>query len=117
MLLAAIVLDWCIGDPRWPTHPVIRIGQWIGWLESLLHKEDGKGISAQAQKLRGLFLLLSTLVLTCLLMYLILWAARWVHPWIGYAVNTWFISTTIAIKGLKDAAMRVYRPLQQELMD
>jgi adenosylcobinamide-phosphate synthase len=117
MLLAAIVIDWAIGDPRWPTHPVIRIGQWISWWESRLHKEEGAGLSAQAQRLRGVLLLISTLIVAFALMVLILAIARWVHPWVGYAVNTWFISTTIAIKGLKDAAMQVYRPLQQERMD
>src|SRR5690606_27948572 len=34
-------------------------------------------------------------------------------PWVGYAVNTWLIATTIAIKGLKDAAMLVYEPLSR----
>ncbi|UUZ80883.1 adenosylcobinamide-phosphate synthase CbiB [Paenibacillus sp. P26] len=37
--------------------------------------------------------------------------AHAIHPWLGYAVNVWFISTTVAVKGLKDAAMQVYRPL------
>ncbi|SFL13589.1 adenosylcobinamide-phosphate synthase [Paenibacillus sp. 1_12] len=117
MLLAAIMIDWLIGDPRWPTHPVIRIGQWINWLESKLHREEGKGISRQAQKRRGIVLLVSTLLLTFILMYTLLLTARWIHPWLGYVVNVWFISTTIAIKGLKDAAMQVYRPLQQNQMD
>lgn len=24
---AAILVDWIIGDPKWPTHPVIWIGE------------------------------------------------------------------------------------------
>ena len=32
IVIAAIVIDMIIGDPPWPTHPVIRIGNWIGWL-------------------------------------------------------------------------------------
>ncbi len=39
-------------------------------------------------------------------------AARSIHEWLGYLVSTWFISTTIAIKGLKDAAYLVYNPLR-----
>ena len=27
MTAAAIALDWLIGDPKWPTHPVILIGR------------------------------------------------------------------------------------------
>ena len=26
---AAIVMDWIIGDPKWPTHPVIWIGRFV----------------------------------------------------------------------------------------
>ena len=44
-------------------------------------------------------------------------AAAWIHPWLGYAVSAWFISTTIAVKGLKEAAMLVYRPLTKGLLD
>jgi adenosylcobinamide-phosphate synthase len=117
MLLAAIMIDWLIGDPRWPTHPVIRIGQWISWLESKLHRENARAVSRQAQRLKGIVLLVSTLMFTFLVMYTLLLVARWIHPWLGYAVNVWFISTTIAIKGLKDAAMQVYRPLQLDQME
>jgi adenosylcobinamide-phosphate synthase len=119
MLIAAIVIDWTIGDPRWPTHPVIRIGQWIRWLESKLHKHNGANVpfTPAAQRLRGVLLTVSTLVLAFAAMLLMLWLARWIDPWLGYAVNTWFISTTIAIKGLKDAAMKVYEPLRQGKLD
>jgi adenosylcobinamide-phosphate synthase len=117
MLIAAIVIDWVIGDPRWPTHPVIRIGHWIQWMESWLHQQDGAEVSPAAQRLRGVVLTISTLALVFAAMGLVLWLARWIHPWLGYAINTWFIATTIAIKGLKDAAMKVYYPLQQGRMD
>jgi adenosylcobinamide-phosphate synthase len=50
-------------------------------------------------------------------MWLVLWLAGQIHPWVGYAVNIWFISTTIAVKGLKDAAMQVYRPLAAGLIE
>lgn len=34
-----------------------------------------------------------------------------IHPWLGYLAHTWLISTTIAVKGLKDAAMHVHEPI------
>jgi adenosylcobinamide-phosphate synthase len=40
-----------------------------------------------------------------------------IHPWAGYAVTAWFIATTIAVKGLKDAAMLVYKPLIDGRLD
>ena len=45
-------------------------------------------------------------------MLVLILAARSIHAWLGYLVSTWFISTTIAIKGLKDAAYLVYNPLR-----
>ncbi|MCS7460810.1 adenosylcobinamide-phosphate synthase CbiB [Paenibacillus doosanensis] len=112
MLIAAILVDWWIGDPRWPTHPVIWIGRWIGYMESRLHPPEAAPLPPASQRLRGVALTISTLALAFLAMGLILWLSRLIHPWLGYAVNTWFISTTIAVKGLKDAAMQVYDPLR-----
>ncbi len=116
MLVAAIIIDWLIGDPRWPTHPVIRIGQWIRWVELKLHPEAVSRDSSR-ERLRGVLLTVSTLTISFAAIWLLLWVARQIHPWLGYAVNTWFISTTIAIKGLKDAAMKVYVPLMDGRMD
>lgn len=46
IVAAAIALDWIIGDPRWPTHPVIWIGRLIRMLEkSLRRKEEGRSVS------------------------------------------------------------------------
>lgn len=108
MLAAAVALDWWIGDPRWPTHPVIRIGRLIARLERVLLRAAD---SPAVQRLKGAVLTAVTVGLA----YAVLWgmvrAAFAVHPWLGYALNTWFISTTVAVKGLKDAALDVYRPL------
>lgn len=118
MLVAAIIIDWLIGDPRWPTHPVIRIGQWISWMQLKLHPETETGSrNPDSERMRGVLLTLSTLAVSFSIMWLLIWVARCVHPWLGYAVNTWFISTTIAIKGLKDAAMKVYTPLLEGRLD
>lgn len=34
-----------------------------------------------------------------------------IHPWLGWAAEAVLIATTIAVKGLKDAGMEVYRHL------
>src|SRR5690606_29758556 len=97
-------------------HPVILIGKWIHRLERWLtggNKERAAHRSAPAvQRTKGILLTAITVVTSFMLMWAMLEAARLIHPWLGYAVNTWFISTTIAIKGLKDAAIQVYEPLQ-----
>lgn len=113
MLIAAIIIDWLVGDPKWPTHPVIYIGQWIRWLEKQLRSASPSLKSAKNTRLRGVLLCFLTVGFCYGLMWAILAICNFIHPWLGYAVNTWFISTTMAIRGLKDAGMLVYNPLQK----
>lgn len=110
MTAAAIALDWIIGDPRWPTHPVILIGRWIRWMEGMLHKENDR---QTASKSKGVLLITTTALISFCSVLAIILAARAINEWLGYAVCTWLISTTIAIKGLKDAAYLVYNPLRK----
>ncbi|MZQ84705.1 cobalamin biosynthesis protein CobD [Paenibacillus sp. 5J-6] len=115
MTAAAIVLDWLIGDPRWPTHPVILIGRWIRWMEGLLRK---KSYMPMREKLNGVLLTTTTIIISSGSVFILILAARSINEWLGYAVCTWLISTTIAVKGLKDAAYLVYNPLRKgELAD
>ncbi|SFD70581.1 adenosylcobinamide-phosphate synthase [Paenibacillus catalpae] len=113
---AAIVIDWIIGDPKWPTHPVIWIGRLIRMLEKLLRRKEERR-SARRVKGFGIILTVVTLILSFSIMLGITEVAAWIHPWLGYAVSAWFISTTIAVKGLKEAAMLVYRPLAADNLE
>ncbi|KIL36251.1 cobalamin biosynthesis protein [Gordoniibacillus kamchatkensis] len=108
MSLAAVVIDWLVGDPARLPHPVVGIGRWIVFADRRLRRP---GLSPSALKLRGVALLLSTLLLASGAAALAVGVARWLHPYLGYAAGTWLISTTLAVKGLKDAAMKVYKPL------
>jgi len=115
---AAIIVDLLVGDPKWPTHPVIRIGQLIRWLERRLYRtEDGGAAFSRRLRLRGVVLTAVTILTAYIVMTVIVIAADAVNRWLGYAVSVWFVSTTIAVKGLKDAAMRVYRPLAAGNLD
>ena len=118
MLIAAIVIDWIIGDPRALPHPVIYIGRLIKWMEQILLRLDQDSNSNASsrkqiytQRMRGAVLVIVVTLFTFAATESICIAAFWIHPWLGYAVQTWLISTTIAIKGLKDAALLVYTPL------
>jgi len=113
---AAIAIDWIVGDPKWPTHPVIWIGRLIRLLEGMLAPERFKDRPSVVRGL-GVVLTIVTLVMSCGTMWLIVWAADALHTWLGYAVSAWFISTTLAVKGLKDAAMLVYKPLMAGRLD
>ncbi|AEI45311.1 adenosylcobinamide-phosphate synthase CbiB [Paenibacillus mucilaginosus] len=112
--LAAVVIDWVIGDPQWKwlTHPVVWIGRLIRLLERGLYRTPGEvGGDSLTLRLRGLMLTLITIAAAYGAVWAVCRAAESIHPWLGYAASGWFISTTIAVKGLKDAAMLVYRPL------
>ncbi|NBD22372.1 adenosylcobinamide-phosphate synthase CbiB [Paenibacillus glycinis] len=107
---AAIAIDWAVGDPRWITHPVILIGRMIAWLERVLRPE-GVRLTPIALKRRGVLLTVATVLVSAAATAGICWLAAWIHPWLGYAASAWLMSTTMAVKGLKDAAMLVFRPL------
>lgn len=116
IVLAAIALDWWIGDPRRLPHPVVGIGKLISAFERWLANHAASRASpgrklAIRKRWRGV--LLAAIVTS------VSFAATWaigallgrIHPWLGYLAHAWLISTTIAVKGLKDAAMLVHEPL------
>lgn len=110
IIAAAIVIDWIIGDPKYPTHPVIWMGRWIKWLQNKLYRSE-VAYSERSLLWRGLVLLVSTLALVAVIMFTITEITYMIHPWLSYMVSAWLLSTTIAVKGLKDAALLVYQPL------
>ncbi|WP_276355605.1 adenosylcobinamide-phosphate synthase CbiB [Cohnella caldifontis] len=110
MLIAALLIDWVIGDPKRIPHPVVWIGKWIALWE-------GKLLPRPAKRLNGVLLVLFVTGSAFALTWAAVSLAAWIHPWLGYVLQTWLISTTIAVKGLKDAAMLVYKPLSRGDME
>ncbi|MBB6694503.1 cobalamin biosynthesis protein CobD [Cohnella xylanilytica] len=108
MVLLAVVVDWLVGDPARIPHPVVWIGKLISRLERVLLRP---GDGARRKRLAGVVLALAVTLISFGAMWGIAALATWVHPWLGFAANVWFVSTTFAVKGLKQAAMRVYEPL------
>jgi adenosylcobinamide-phosphate synthase len=125
MLAAAIMIDWIFGDPRLLPHPVIGIGRLISALERRLHRsnhwnavsvaDDPDAASfdqhAKQQRNRGVLLTVIVTLASGIIVWGICALLGLIHPWLGLAAHTWLISTTIAVKGLKEAAMLVYEPL------
>ncbi|AIQ12247.1 adenosylcobinamide-phosphate synthase CbiB [Paenibacillus durus] len=108
IVITAIVIDLLIGDPRGIPHPVIGIGKTISAAESALRKW---GTGRAAERALGVLLVLIVLSAVYAAAFLILWLAGLIHPIIRLLAEVWLISTTIAIKGLGDAGMQVFRPL------
>lgn len=101
----AVLIDFIIGDPpTWP-HPV----KWIGSGISLLEKWLNRGRSRKAKGICMVFVIVSV---TFLITAILVWGFYQLHPIVGIVMESILLSTTIAQKGLKDAALLVYRPLK-----
>lgn len=104
ILVAAILLDLWIGEPKWIPHPVVQMGKLISFLEKKWNKgkyRKGKGVG-----------LTVTVVLTVFLLTIsILYIVYQIHPVVGTILQIYLISTTIAVKGLSTAAKDVLSPL------
>ena len=110
LLLAALVLDEVIGDPRWIyrtlPHPTVLMGWGISWLDRLLNRENfGDGMR------RILGTLAIGLVLACMA-YLGIWLSHLLADlaW-GGALEALLVSTLIAQQSLYLHVREVARTL------
>jgi adenosylcobinamide-phosphate synthase len=109
-LTIAVIIDLIIGDPpEWP-HPV----KWMGSLIGKLEKHWNKG---SAKKAKGIAMLLTVLLTVGFITFLLTAIFYWLHPAAGILVEAVLISTAIAQKSLKEAALTVYQPLKKEDME
>ncbi|SEM09886.1 adenosylcobinamide-phosphate synthase [Mesobacillus persicus] len=105
-LTFAVLIDLVVGDPpNWP-HPV----KWFGSLISKLENRWNKGVY---QKEKGLMMVLTVLVVVGGSSFLLVVGAYSIHPLVGIGIEAILIATTIAQKGLKEAALTIYRPLER----
>ncbi|MBN2125734.1 MAG: cobalamin biosynthesis protein CobD [Deltaproteobacteria bacterium] len=94
LISMGFVLDFIIGDPQYPFHPVRLIGHGIARLEGFLRARglDGRGGGA---------LLAGTMFLISLLAYLLLDGVfRLVHPWAGFLFNLYLCTSLLALGDL-----------------
>lgn len=109
-LTLAVLIDLIIGDPpNWP-HPV----RWMGSLIAKLDKALNKG---KMKKLTGIVMVLIVLSIIGSLAFLIVTFFYSLHIAAGILVEAILISSAIAQKSLKEAAMTVYEPLEKGDMD
>ncbi|RUQ31626.1 cobalamin biosynthesis protein CobD [Peribacillus cavernae] len=103
----AYVLDLLIGDPKsWP-HPV----KWMGTLIGFLDKRWNKGSN---KKLLGILMTGTVLATVVLPTAATVYGAYLIHPVAGVIWEAILISTAIAQKSLKEAALEVYDPLSKD---
>jgi adenosylcobinamide-phosphate synthase len=105
------ILDLLVGDPEWFPHPIRYIGRWVRSLErKLLRKDD---TSAQ-KKVRGVVLVLLT-VLPVYVFYAVVIGLAFKLNWrIGIAVEAFSFYQMMATRCLYDEGMKVFRALGTE---
>ncbi len=108
MVVIAIAIDLAVGDPRSIPHPVVLIGRFISAFERLWNRG-----TAQQRRVSGF--LLTTMVVGGVwgISWLMLALLERLHPGLALIAELWLLSTTLAIKGLGDAASAVIKPLTQ----
>lgn len=110
-LLGAFIIDLLVGDPRGIPHPVVAIGRGISFLEKKLYI---KGRGPQELYMRGLILTFLIFVLTAGVLLGFLFLAFSLHPFLYFFFYLWFLSSTLAVKGLGKAGLDIYQALEKD---
>ena len=112
ILLAALLLDCILGDPEQltPVHPVVLMGKGISILERLLRKRFRKDPKGEFRAGILLAILLPVLTLTVSIAVLRILNRVWMPA--AVILEILWCWQTLAVKNLRDEAMRVYRCLK-----
>lgn len=94
IVLAAVLLDLLLGDPRWLPHPVVWIGRLIAALEKALRR------LVRNERVGGVLLLVLTVGVTCGVAVALLKGAYAMSPSAGFAVAVFFSYSCLAARSL-----------------
>lgn len=108
LIIFAIAIDLVVGDPRSLPHPVVLIGRFISAFERLWNRG-----TSQQRRVSGFLLTLVVVSGVWGISWLTLALLERLHPGVALIAELWLLSTTLAIKGLGDAARAVIQPLTQ----
>ena len=104
VILSAYIMDLVLGDPRWFPHPVRGIGWMIQRTERVLRRFVKNPLAEKAAGVLLVILVISLVVITA--QFLILFSFR-LSISAGYIVSVLLAFTTLAARGLGDAAKAV----------
>lgn len=105
IIIIAIILDIIFGDPEWFPHPVIYIGKIISFLERILFHQE--------KKIFGLFMVIATLLSVWGILELIFILSDLIN--IKTIVTIFLLYTSLAIKSLRVAGLRVHKALKNDI--
>ncbi|NPV52603.1 MAG: cobalamin biosynthesis protein CobD [Firmicutes bacterium] len=132
LVVVAYMLDLVMGDPPWMPHPVVGLGKLISCLEKPARRLARTGWQ---ERVSGVFIAVFVVGIAGFSTWLLLYVAGFVTQQVirhvpgpvverthlsnylasypGYALSAFFISTTIALRGLTEAALSVKRALDR----
>ncbi len=114
VILCALLLDLLLGDPRWFPHPVRMIGWVIQRCESLLRRYVK---TPQAEKIGGVVLVIFTISLVFFSAQFLLLLSFHLSRFFGFIISVVLAYTTLAARGLADAARAVLSKLSEGDID
>ena len=94
VLVAALLLDLALGDPRWLPHPVVLIGRLINVLDTTLCRITSHKRSA------GILLLLITAGSAGAAAWVLIWGCRYIHPLACFLASACISYTCLAARSL-----------------
>ncbi|MHB1455360.1 MAG: adenosylcobinamide-phosphate synthase CbiB [Armatimonadota bacterium] len=106
-ILAALLLDLVIGDPRWFPHPVKFIAQLAISLESMTRRLIPNARAA------GIATALLVILITGGTTGILILCASRLHPVLGGAMSVLLLYTTFAARDLADHSTEVYKALER----
>ena len=113
-LVMALAVDRLIGDPRWPGHPVVLIGNLIAWLEKALRREtDG----AARKKWCGALLVVTVLALVYGVTAILLYGLALVHPGISWCAGALLLAFAISPRSLAEAGQEIRDLMRQDNLE
>ncbi len=102
--IAGSCIDLVWGDPSGIPHPVVGVGKIITFLDKWLNRGELKPIML---RFFGILTVIITLLVAFGSVYVLLKVLT-PYPWLYWPVNCWLMGTTIARKGLSQAAKFIY---------
>ena len=108
-IICGFALDFIFGDPHSLPHPIILIGNLIGFLEKK-RRQFFEGDNS-LMLFSGFVLVLIVVILTFGIPYIILYFAQKINPWLAFTLQVLMFYQIFATRCLKDESMEVYKPL------
>lgn len=108
-IIIALILDLLFGDPMWIKHPVVIMGKCISKLEKALRKAFSKTPKGElaAGAVLATVLPLGTIAFTLAVLHI----AGMIHPYLRFAIETFWCYQCIAVRDMLKESKGVYKAI------